>query len=79
MDWGPPVQSRVMGRLNADERGTGFGLVRTVYIGFAALNGIVITGLVTISGWDAGIDALVVSLAVPAVALGLNGVTGWEL
>jgi len=79
MGWGPPVQSRVMDRLDADERGTGFGLIRTVYIGFAALNGIVVTGLVTTSGWNAGIGALVVSLVVPAVALGLNGVTGWGL
>jgi hypothetical protein len=68
-----------MDRLDADEQGTGFGLVRTVYIGFAALNGIVVTGFVTISGWDAGIGALVISLAVPAVALGVNGVTGWGL
>lgn len=62
MGWGPPVQSRIVDLLGGDERGTGFGLVRTCYIGFAALNGLVIGGTVTISGWRAGTAVLVFSL-----------------
>lgn len=79
MGWGPPVQSRAMDRLDETERGVGFGLIRSVYIGFAALNGIVIGGIVTASGWAAGIGVLAASLAVPAVALGMNYSAGWKL
>lgn len=64
MGWGPPVQARIVDQLGEDERGTGFGLVRTCYIGFAALNGLVVGGAVTISGWRAGTSVLVVSLLV---------------
>lgn len=67
MGWGPPVQARIVDQLGQNERGTGFGLVRTCYIGFAALNGLVVSGAVTMSGWRAGIGVLVVSLLVPIV------------
>ncbi|WP_458187941.1 MFS transporter [Haladaptatus sp. NG-WS-4] len=79
MGWGPPVQSRAMDHLDETEQGVGFGLVRTVYIGFAALNGIVVMGVVTLSGWGAGIGVLAASLAIPAVAIGVNHVAGWGL
>lgn len=62
MGWGPPVQAGIVDQLGGDERGSGFGLVRTCYIGFAALNGLVVGGAVTMSGWRAGIGVLVVSL-----------------
>lgn len=76
MGWGPPVQSRAMDLLGDDERGVGFGLVRTVYIGVAALNGVVVMGLVTVSGWAAGIAALVAATTLPAVAVGARAVLG---
>ncbi|MFC4548912.1 MULTISPECIES: MFS transporter [Halorussus] len=76
MGWGPPVQSRFVTHLDDAERGIGFGLVRSAYIGFAALNGVVVGGIVTLSGWKAAIWVLVVALAVPAAALGANRATG---
>lgn len=79
MGWSPPVQSRAMDRLNATERGTGFGLVRTVYIGFAALNGIVIMGVVSVAGWQTGLGVLAVVCVLPATALVLNHAAGWNL
>lgn len=62
MGWGPPVQARIVDLLGGNERGTGFGLIRTCYIGFAALNGLVVGGAVTVFGWRAGIVILVLSL-----------------
>lgn len=50
MGWSLPVQSRAIDLLDADEQGTGFGLIRTVYIGFASLSGIVGGGAVTLGG-----------------------------
>jgi len=72
MGWGPPVQSRAMDRLGADEQGVGFGLVRTTYIGFAALGAVVVMGAVTVAGWRAGIAVLVASLAIPVALLAAN-------
>lgn len=74
MGWSPPIQSRAIDQLADTERGTGFGLIRTVYIAFAGLCGVVIGGAVTISGWASAIVILAVVLAVPAVALGANTV-----
>ncbi|EMA44047.1 MFS transporter [Halococcus saccharolyticus] len=79
MGWGPPVQSRFMDALGEDERGVGFGLVRTVYIGFAALNGAVVGGAATLAGWRVGIGVLVFSLIVPAAAIGANRIGGFGL
>lgn len=72
MGWGPPIQSRFLDHLDADERGLGFGLVRTAYIGFAALNGVVVGAAATVAGWRAGIGVLVVAAALPALALVAN-------
>ena len=74
MGWSPPVQSRVVDELAKTERGIGFGLVRTVYIAFAGLCGIVIGGTVTVSGWANAIIILAIVMAIPAVALSVNTV-----
>lgn len=72
MGWGPPVQSRLVDHLPTEGRGRGFGLVRTVYIGFAALCGVVVGGLVTLVGWGCAFVLLAVVLALPAGALLAN-------
>jgi YNFM family putative membrane transporter len=72
MGWSPPVQARIVDHLDEDQRGVGFGLVRTVYIAFAGLCGIVIGGAATISGWASAIVILAGAMAVPAIAIGAN-------
>jgi MFS family permease len=79
MGWGPPVQARALDELDADERGVGFGLFRTAYVGFAALGGVVVMGAVSAAGWEAGIAVLAAALAAPAVALGTNYWAGQRL
>jgi MFS family permease len=76
MGWGPPVQSRFVDALDERERGTGFGLVRTVYIGFAALNGILVGKAAAVGGWGTGIGVPLVSLVVPVVLLTANRAFG---
>ena len=74
MGWNPPVQSRVTDELTEHERSIGFGLVRTVYIVFAGLCGVIIGGTVTVSGWANAIVILAIVMAIPAIALGVNTV-----
>lgn len=69
MGWGPPVQARFMDNLDTDERGTGFGTVRSVYIGLASLNGLLVGGAETLWGWDVAIAVLVAALSIPVVVL----------
>lgn len=74
LGWSPPVQSQALDQLSDTERSTGFGLIRTVYIAFASLCGVVIGGSVTISGWASTIVILAAAMAVPAIALSANTV-----
>lgn len=74
LGWSPPVQSQALDQLSDTERSTGFGLIRTVYIVFASLCGVVIGGSVTISGWASTIVILAAAMAVPAIALSANTV-----
>lgn len=76
MSWGPPVQARFMGLFSESSRGMGFGLVRTVYIGFAALGGVVIGSIVTVSGWPLALTTLAFMFALPVLALGANWALG---
>jgi YNFM family putative membrane transporter len=79
MGWGPPIQSRFMDELAAAERGAGFGLVRTVYIGFAALNGVVIGTAATVMGWSVSIAILAAMLLIAVSLIGVNRLFGLEL
>lgn len=63
MGWAPPVQAGLVDALPDGERGAGFGLVRSLYIGFAAVNGVVVGGAVTIGGWRLGLTVLLGTLA----------------
>jgi YNFM family putative membrane transporter len=72
MGWNPPVQSRFIDHLSEDEQGMGFGLVRTVYIGFAALNGIIIGGIVTVANWPVAISVLGSVMAIALSVIGAN-------
>lgn len=69
MGWGPPIQSRALDRLGDDEQGTGFGLVRTAYIGIASLCGVAVGGAVGIGGWPLAMGMLAGVFGVAALSL----------
>lgn len=79
MGWGPPVQARFMDTLSDSERGMGFGLVRTVYIGFAALGGVSVGTIVTMSGWYLAIVLLGGVMALPCLAISVNWLLSLDL
>ena len=64
MSWGAPLQSQFMDALADDERGTGFGLVRTVYMVLGALGSVVTGVVVDLAGWAAAFGMLAVLMAV---------------
>lgn len=69
MSWGAPLQSRFMDLLSDDERGAGFGLVRTAYMVVGAAGSVVVGGVSDLAGWPAAFGILV---AVMAAALALQ-------
>lgn len=69
MTWATPVQARLVDGFDADERGTGFGLVRTVYLLVGALGGAVTGAVATRAGWSAAVALLVGVLALSLVVL----------
>lgn len=69
MTWGAPVQSRIVDRLREEERGTGFGLVRTLYLLVGSLGSYVVGVLVTRAGWEVAFGALAALLGASVVAL----------
>lgn len=76
MGWGPPVQSRVLERLDDESRATGFGLVRTAYIGIASLCGVAVGGAVGVGGWSLAVAMLAGVFGLAACCLAGNRVVG---
>lgn len=70
MSWGAPVQTRFLDVLSAEERATGFGLVRTVYVLLGALGSVVIGGLADLAGWTVAFGAIVAVLAFECALVG---------
>lgn len=74
VSWGGVVQSRFMDRFTPDEQGTGFGLVRTVYMTVGA-SGSAVTGTVAgLMGWPAAVGVVTVLLGLGALSLAANQV-----
>jgi MFS family permease len=76
MSWGVPVQSRFIDSLGPDERATGFGLVRTVYMTLGAFGSVVVGTISDLAGWELAFGAIVAVLAFEgllSVALALRG------
>ena len=72
MGWGAAVMPRFMDHLSDEERGAGFGLVRTVYM-IVASTGSAAVGLVAdFSGWAASFGMLIALLAVVLALVGAN-------
>lgn len=72
MTWGTPVQARVVDLLGESERGTGFGLVRTVYLLVGATGSYVVGTLVTATEWTVGVAVLAGLLGVSLLGLGIG-------
>lgn len=72
MSWGAPVQSRFIDHLSTTERGAGFGLVRTVYMGLGALGSVVVGTFADGPGWPAAFGLLVGVMALGFVAVAGN-------
>ena len=69
MSWGGPLQSRFMDHLADEERASGFGLVRTVYMGIGALGSGVVGTLADAAGWTVAFFLLAGLMAVGLVAI----------
>lgn len=69
MSWFPVMQARIMDGFSDTERGSQFGLVRTLYM-FIGASGSVVTGtLVDAAGWTSAYGLLIVLLGVGVVSL----------
>ncbi|WP_132059241.1 MFS transporter [Halorussus amylolyticus] len=72
MSWGAPLQSRFIDKLSAEERGAGFGLVRTVYMLLGATGSVVVGVLADTAGWTVGFGLLAGVMAVGFAVLTAN-------
>lgn len=70
--WFGVVNARVIDNFSEEERTTGFGLVRTVYMLLAALGSVVTGTLADLVGWVAAYGLLVVLLGFGVATLVLN-------
>ena len=64
MSWGAPLQSQFMDALSDEERGTGFGLVRTAYMVLGALGSVVTGAVPDLAGWAVAFGMLAGLMAV---------------
>jgi MFS family permease len=76
LSWPGVLNSRFMNYLAADERGTGFGLVRTVVLLVSSLGSGVTGALAGRLGWVAAYGLVAGLLAVLVVALSVNRALG---
>lgn len=79
LSWTGVLNSRFMDHLGEDERGTGFGLVRTIVLLVSSLGSVVTGTIAEVVGWlpayglVAGLLALLVAVLIVNRALGLGG------
>jgi MFS family permease len=79
MGWGAAVLPRFMDHLSGDERGVGFGFVRTVYM-IVASTGSLVTGLLADRyGWAVSFTVLVALLGIALGILAVNRAFGLDL
>lgn len=79
MSWGAPLQSRFIDKLSAEERGAGFGLVRTVYMLLGATGSVVVGVLADAAGWTAAFALLAAVMAAGFTVLVANRTLGLGL
>ncbi len=79
LTWGGAIQSRVMREFGDDERGTGFGLVRTVFILFGSVGNVATGVLADIFGWGAAYGVVVGLLCFGVLILATNRLLDLDL
>lgn len=79
MTWGGAIQSRVMREFAPHERGTGFGLVRTVFVLLGSVGNVATGVLAQAAGWPVAYGVLVGLLVVGATLVVGNRVLGLGL
>ncbi len=72
MSWAAAVEPRFIDYLTEEERSTGFGLVRTVYLVLGALGPVVVGLLADLAGWAVSFGALTGLLVLVFVLILLN-------
>lgn len=79
ISWPGPVQARFMDQLSDEERGYGFGLVRSVYMFTAAPGSVLVGTLAERFGWVVAFGSVIAVLAVCLLALGANRLLDLDL
>ncbi|MFB6113604.1 MAG: MFS transporter [Halodesulfurarchaeum sp.] len=79
LSWPGTMQARFMDELEESERGYGYGLARTVYMGIAASGSVVVGTLAEVAGWVFGYGVVVVVLTVCLGVLAANRMLGFDL
>lgn len=72
ISWPGTVQARIMDRLDAAERGYGFGLIRTTYMFLAASGSVVVGVLADVGGWPLAFGTVIGLLGCCLLLLGVN-------
>jgi MFS family permease len=72
MSWGAAVLPRFMDHLSPEERGAGFGLVRTTYMMASATGSAVVGTIAALSSWGVAFSLFLVLLSIVVCALGAN-------
>lgn len=78
MGWSAAVFPRFMDNLSEEEKNSGFGLVRTVYMVVAASGSVIVGFLADAFGWVVAIGALIALLAIVCGLLVTNHALGLE-
>lgn len=72
MSWSAPVQAKIIDILSEDEQGTGFGIVRTLYILLGAFGSAVIGTIADGFDWTTAFGVLAVILFMAVLILGVQ-------
>ena len=76
ISWGGSLQSRFMDYFSESERGTGFGIVRSVTGVLGATGSVIIGVIADMGGWAPAFGLLVVLLLVTVIVMGANRAIG---
>lgn len=79
VSWPGTIQARFMDQLDDEERGFGFGLVRTVYMFLAAAGSVVVGSVADAGGWVTAYGVVIVLLGCCLLALGTNRALSLDL